>query len=136
MPDTGVQFRRHWVVCVAMADFLEGDPPDPRSTHHEAVVSRNSAMLEEGYSYGGEYGQRFHAIVKVAEDAGALRPGNRRTKPIGQDLALLSIQTMTGQESKHPQTQQSEDIAGTGGNLLLNVGPQPDVQLPTARRNA
>lgn len=36
-------------------DNLFGDPDDPEQTGHEAVVARNSAILEEGYIYAAEY---------------------------------------------------------------------------------
>jgi glyoxylase-like metal-dependent hydrolase (beta-lactamase superfamily II) len=36
-------------------DNIFGDPSDPTQTGHEAVVARNSAILEEGYIYAGEY---------------------------------------------------------------------------------
>jgi glyoxylase-like metal-dependent hydrolase (beta-lactamase superfamily II) len=36
-------------------DNLFGDPSDPTQTGHEAVVAHNSAILEEGYIYAGEY---------------------------------------------------------------------------------
>jgi hypothetical protein len=35
-------------------DNIFGDPLDPQQTGHEAVVARNSAILEEGYIYGAE----------------------------------------------------------------------------------
>ena len=39
-------------------DNVFGDPDDPRHTGHEAVNARNSAILEEGYLYCGEYMKR------------------------------------------------------------------------------
>jgi glyoxylase-like metal-dependent hydrolase (beta-lactamase superfamily II) len=36
-------------------DNLFGDPEDPAQTGHEAMVAHNSAILEEGYIYAGEY---------------------------------------------------------------------------------
>ncbi len=35
-------------------DNIFGDPRDPQQTGHEAVVARNSAILEEGYMQGAE----------------------------------------------------------------------------------
>lgn len=40
-------------------DNIFGDPSDPGQTGHEAVVARNSAILEEGYIYAGEYLKRL-----------------------------------------------------------------------------
>jgi glyoxylase-like metal-dependent hydrolase (beta-lactamase superfamily II) len=41
-------------------DNVFGNPADPQQNGHEAVVARNSSILEEGYIYGSEYllGQR------------------------------------------------------------------------------
>jgi glyoxylase-like metal-dependent hydrolase (beta-lactamase superfamily II) len=36
-------------------DNIFGDPDDPTQTGHEAMVAHNSAILEEGYIYAGEY---------------------------------------------------------------------------------
>ncbi len=44
---------------VFTGDNLFGDPDDPRHTGHEAVVARNSGILEEGYIYGAEYLSRL-----------------------------------------------------------------------------
>jgi hypothetical protein len=41
-------------------DNVFGDPDDPRHTGHEAVNARNSAVLEEGYLYCGEYMKRVN----------------------------------------------------------------------------
>jgi glyoxylase-like metal-dependent hydrolase (beta-lactamase superfamily II) len=40
-------------------DNLFGDPSDPQQNGHEAVVAHNSAVLEEGYIYAGEYLRRL-----------------------------------------------------------------------------
>ena len=40
-------------------DNLFGNPRDPKQTGHEAVVGRNSAILEEGYIYGAEFLKRL-----------------------------------------------------------------------------
>lgn len=40
-------------------DNLFGNPKDPEQTGHEAVVARNSGILEEGYIYGAEYLSRL-----------------------------------------------------------------------------
>jgi glyoxylase-like metal-dependent hydrolase (beta-lactamase superfamily II) len=40
-------------------DNIFGDPTDTRHTGHEALVARNSAILEEGYIYAGEYLSRL-----------------------------------------------------------------------------
>jgi glyoxylase-like metal-dependent hydrolase (beta-lactamase superfamily II) len=40
-------------------DNIFGDPDDPTQTGHEAVVAHNSAILEEGYIYAGEYLSRL-----------------------------------------------------------------------------
>jgi glyoxylase-like metal-dependent hydrolase (beta-lactamase superfamily II) len=40
-------------------DNLFGDPSDRQQTGHEAVVAHNSAVLEEGYIYAGEYLKRL-----------------------------------------------------------------------------
>ena len=44
---------------VFTGDNIFGDPDDPRHTGHEAVVARNSGILEEGYIYGAEYLSRL-----------------------------------------------------------------------------
>jgi len=35
-------------------DNIDGDPRDPQQNGHEALVARNSGILEEGYIYGAE----------------------------------------------------------------------------------
>jgi len=40
---------------VFTGDNIFGDPQNPRHTGHEAIVARNSGILEEGYIYGAEY---------------------------------------------------------------------------------
>lgn len=44
---------------VFTGDNIFGDSSDPRHTGHEAVVARNSSILEEGYIYGAEYLSRL-----------------------------------------------------------------------------
>ncbi|MBV8879562.1 MAG: MBL fold metallo-hydrolase, partial [Planctomycetaceae bacterium] len=44
---------------VFTGDNIFGDPEDPRHSGHEAVVSHNSAVLEEGYMLGSEYLSRL-----------------------------------------------------------------------------
>jgi glyoxylase-like metal-dependent hydrolase (beta-lactamase superfamily II) len=46
-------------------DNLFGDPDDPQQTGHEAVVAHNSAVLEEGYIYCGEYLRRLKPDLLV-----------------------------------------------------------------------
>lgn len=46
-------------------DNIFGDPADPRQTGHEAVVARNSAILEEGYIYAGEYLKRLKPDILI-----------------------------------------------------------------------
>jgi glyoxylase-like metal-dependent hydrolase (beta-lactamase superfamily II) len=46
-------------------DNLFGDPADPTQTGHEAVVARNSAILEEGYIYAGEYLHRLKPDILI-----------------------------------------------------------------------
>ena len=46
-------------------DNLFGDPTDPSQTGHEAVVAHNSAVLEEGYIYAGEYLRRLQPDLIV-----------------------------------------------------------------------
>ena len=40
---------------VFTGDNLFADPRNPRQSGHEAIVARNSGILEEGYIYGAEY---------------------------------------------------------------------------------
>ena len=40
-------------------DNIFGDPSDPNQDGHEAVVARNSAVLDEGYRYAAEYLKRL-----------------------------------------------------------------------------
>ncbi|MGO8675017.1 MAG: MBL fold metallo-hydrolase [Limisphaerales bacterium] len=40
---------------VFTGDNIFADPRNPRHTGHEAIVARNSGILEEGYIYGAEY---------------------------------------------------------------------------------
>jgi glyoxylase-like metal-dependent hydrolase (beta-lactamase superfamily II) len=40
-------------------DNIFGDPRDPKQDGHEAVVARNSAVLEEGYLYAAQYLKRL-----------------------------------------------------------------------------
>lgn len=46
-------------------DNLFGDPEDPSQTGHEAVVAHNSAILEEGYIYAGEYLRRLQPDILI-----------------------------------------------------------------------
>ena len=46
-------------------DNIFGDPDDPQQTGHEAVVAHNSAILEEGYIYAGEYLTRLAPDILV-----------------------------------------------------------------------
>jgi glyoxylase-like metal-dependent hydrolase (beta-lactamase superfamily II) len=46
-------------------DNIFGDPDDPSQTGHEAVVARNSAILEEGYIYAAEYLTRLKPDILV-----------------------------------------------------------------------
>jgi glyoxylase-like metal-dependent hydrolase (beta-lactamase superfamily II) len=46
-------------------DNLFGDPDDPNQTGHEAVVARNSAILEEGYIYAAEYLTRLKPDILI-----------------------------------------------------------------------
>ena len=46
-------------------DNLFGDPDDPTQTGHEAMVAHNSAILEEGYIYAGEYLSRLQPDILV-----------------------------------------------------------------------
>lgn len=46
-------------------DNIFGDPDNPAQTGHEAVVAHNSAILEEGYIYAGEYLARLQPDIMV-----------------------------------------------------------------------
>jgi glyoxylase-like metal-dependent hydrolase (beta-lactamase superfamily II) len=46
-------------------DNIFGNPRDPKQNGHEAVVARNSAILEEGYIYGAEYLGRLHPELLI-----------------------------------------------------------------------
>lgn len=46
-------------------DNIFGDPDDPAQTGHEAMVARNSAILEEGYSYTGEFLARLKPDILI-----------------------------------------------------------------------
>jgi glyoxylase-like metal-dependent hydrolase (beta-lactamase superfamily II) len=46
-------------------DNIFGDPADTRQTGHEAMVAHNSAILEEGYIYAGEYLKRLNPDILV-----------------------------------------------------------------------
>jgi glyoxylase-like metal-dependent hydrolase (beta-lactamase superfamily II) len=46
-------------------DNIFGDPDDPSQTGHEAMVAHNSAILEEGYIYAGEYLKRLEPDILV-----------------------------------------------------------------------
>jgi glyoxylase-like metal-dependent hydrolase (beta-lactamase superfamily II) len=46
-------------------DNIFGDPDDPRQTGHEAMVAHNSAILEEGYLYAGEYLKRLQPDILI-----------------------------------------------------------------------
>lgn len=46
-------------------DNIFGDPDDPTHTGHEAMVARNSAILEEGYIYAGEYLKRLKPDILI-----------------------------------------------------------------------
>ena len=46
-------------------DNIFGDPDNPSQTGHEAVVAHNSAILEEGYIYAGEYLKRLKPDIMV-----------------------------------------------------------------------
>ena len=46
-------------------DNIFGDPDDPTQTGHEAMVARNSAILEEGYIYAAEFLTRLQPDIMV-----------------------------------------------------------------------
>ncbi len=46
-------------------DNIFGDPDNPAQTGHEAMVAHNSAILEEGYIYAGEYLTRLRPDILV-----------------------------------------------------------------------
>lgn len=46
-------------------DNIFGDPDNPAQTGHEAMVAHNSAILEEGYIYAGEYLSRLQPDILV-----------------------------------------------------------------------
>jgi len=46
-------------------DNIFGDPDNPAHTGHEAVVARNSAILEEGYIYAAEFLTRLQPDIMV-----------------------------------------------------------------------
>lgn len=46
-------------------DNIFGNPDDPNQTGHEAVVAHNSAILEEGYLYAGEYLTRLAPDILI-----------------------------------------------------------------------
>lgn len=48
---------------VFTGDNLFGNPRDPAQNGHEAVVARNSSILEEGYIYGAEYLKRINPDI-------------------------------------------------------------------------
>jgi glyoxylase-like metal-dependent hydrolase (beta-lactamase superfamily II) len=50
---------------VFTGDNIFGDPADPKQNGHEAVVARNSSILEEGYIYGAEYLKRINPDIIV-----------------------------------------------------------------------
>jgi glyoxylase-like metal-dependent hydrolase (beta-lactamase superfamily II) len=50
---------------VFTGDNIFGNPADPKQNGHEAVVSRNSSILEEGYIYGAEYLKRINPDLLV-----------------------------------------------------------------------
>ncbi len=47
-------------------DNLFGNPRDPAQNGHEAIVARNSGILEEGYIYGAEFLRRLNPDLIVA----------------------------------------------------------------------
>jgi hypothetical protein len=47
-------------------DNLFGNSSDPQQNGHEAVVARNSAILEEGYLHGAEYLRKLQPDLIVA----------------------------------------------------------------------
>lgn len=46
-------------------DNIFGDPDDPTQTGHEAMVARNSAILEEGYIYTAEFLARLKPDILI-----------------------------------------------------------------------
>jgi len=57
-------------------DNIFGNPNDPEQTGHEAVVAHNSAILEEGYIYAGEYLHRLKPDMLVGGHSFVMdRPG-------------------------------------------------------------
>jgi glyoxylase-like metal-dependent hydrolase (beta-lactamase superfamily II) len=46
-------------------DNIFGDPENPAHTGHEAVVARNSAILEEGYIYAAEFLTRLQPDILI-----------------------------------------------------------------------
>lgn len=47
-------------------DNIDGNPDDPKQTGHEAIVARNSGILEEGYIYGAELLTRLQPDLILA----------------------------------------------------------------------
>lgn len=57
-------------------DNIDGDPTDPTQNGHEAIVARNSGILEEGYIYGAELLSRIKPDLILAGHSWAIaNPG-------------------------------------------------------------
>jgi len=50
---------------VFTGDNIFGDPRDSKESGHEAIVARNSGILEEGYIYGAEFLRRINPDILV-----------------------------------------------------------------------
>src|SRR5437868_15276706 len=53
-------------------DNIDGNPDDPGQTGHEAIVARNSGILEEGYIYGAELLTRVQPDLILAGHSWAI----------------------------------------------------------------
>ncbi len=78
-------------------DTLFGDPSDPRQTGHEAVVARNSAILEEGYMVAAKTLSRWNPDLIVGghsfvmdHPAGMIRRFGRWTEAMRRAFQDLS----------------------------------------------
>jgi len=53
-------------------DNIDGNPEDPAQNGHEAIIARNSGVLEEGYIYGAEMMTRVNPDLILAGHSWAI----------------------------------------------------------------
>jgi glyoxylase-like metal-dependent hydrolase (beta-lactamase superfamily II) len=77
---------------VFTGDNLFGDPHDPSQNGHEAVVARNSSVLEEGYIYAAQYLKRIQPDLILGGHSYVMdRPADMIDRYAGWAVEMRSV---------------------------------------------